>query len=409
MGALRTGGQGSVYKAKRMGAIISAVKLLPTPIHAENTDDKNFRDFQNEVEKLKKVNEDPSPNVVKILNSGLTESGSLPFIEMEYIEGPDLEDLLKPPHSPIFTIRETVKLAEHLGRALAHCHKVGVKHGDIKSNNVKFNEDTGNYMLLDFGLAVMSDEQRRSSLRHAGAVEFMAPEQHSGEMLFQSDVYSYGIILYELLAGTVPFPLISKVETSRNMVMLSHIERQVPDVMELRKNHLPAHWSDEKRTAEMQVPAWLIQIVQKCLEKKPEHRYKNGIELYEAVCNHSEGLLSKEEVSSLLVPLQNENELLRQKVQRYEKAAKSKILIIGTVVLLTFLGAFAINTSFDKKKDVASDSTVVEKKITALPRDADTVRRIKPANEQGLTPKKELEQKKKKETKDGLVDDVPYF
>jgi len=55
MGALRTGGQGSVYKGKRMGSIISAVKLLPTPIHTENKDDKNFRDFQNEVEKLKKV------------------------------------------------------------------------------------------------------------------------------------------------------------------------------------------------------------------------------------------------------------------------------------------------------------------------------------------------------------------
>jgi len=54
MGALRTGGQGSVYKGKRMGAIITAVKILPTPIHTENTDDRNFRNFKNEVEKLKK-------------------------------------------------------------------------------------------------------------------------------------------------------------------------------------------------------------------------------------------------------------------------------------------------------------------------------------------------------------------
>ena len=95
MGALRTGGQGSVYKGRRMGPVISAVKLLPTPIHTEDSDDKNFRNFQNEVEKLKKVNEQPNPNVVKILSSGLTESGCFPYIEMEYIEGPDLEDLLK--------------------------------------------------------------------------------------------------------------------------------------------------------------------------------------------------------------------------------------------------------------------------------------------------------------------------
>src|ERR1700712_3475347 len=166
MGALRTGGQGSVYKGRRMGAIISAVKILPTPIHTEHKDDKNFRNFQNEVEKLKKVNEVPNPNVVKILNSGLTESGSFPFIEMEFIEGPDLEELLKPPHESVFTVKETIKVAEQLSNALAHCHRLDVKHGDMKSNNVKFNKQTGNYILLDFGLSAMSDEQRRTSLRH---------------------------------------------------------------------------------------------------------------------------------------------------------------------------------------------------------------------------------------------------
>ena len=98
MGALKTGGQGSVYKGRRIGEIITAVKLLPTPIYSESAADKNFADFRNEVEKLKKVNENPNPNVVKILNSGISESGSFPFIEMEFIEGPDLEDLLKHPH-----------------------------------------------------------------------------------------------------------------------------------------------------------------------------------------------------------------------------------------------------------------------------------------------------------------------
>src|SRR6202012_5993574 len=73
MGALRTGGQGAVYKGRRMGPIITAVKILPTPIHAEDEEDKNYRNFQNEVSKLKKVNEQPNPNVVTILSSGLTE------------------------------------------------------------------------------------------------------------------------------------------------------------------------------------------------------------------------------------------------------------------------------------------------------------------------------------------------
>ena len=137
MGALKTGGQGSVYKARRMGEVITAVKLLPTPIFSESGDDKNYTAFQNEVKKLEKVNADPNPNVVKMLSYGITDSGSFPFIEMEFIEGPDLEELLKPPHDAVFTIKEAIKLAEQLAHALEHCHSRDVKHGDIKSNNVK--------------------------------------------------------------------------------------------------------------------------------------------------------------------------------------------------------------------------------------------------------------------------------
>ncbi len=283
MGALRTGGQGSVYKGRRFGPIISAVKLLPTPVHTESADDKNFKSFQNEVEKLKKVNEEPNPNVVKILNSGITESGSFPFIEMEFIDGPDLEDLLKAPHDRIFSVKEVVRVADHLANALAHCHKVGVKHGDIKSNNVKYNVHTGNYVLLDFGLSAMSDEQRRTSIRHAGAIEFMAPEQSEGQLLFATDIYSYGVILFELLAGQVPFPLTDNGQKSRNEVLLGHLEMVLPDILELRAANMPAEWTEDKKWLEMQVPAWLLKVINNCLEKNPENRYADGMVLQEAL------------------------------------------------------------------------------------------------------------------------------
>jgi serine/threonine protein kinase len=411
MGALRTGGQGSVYKGKRMGAIISAVKLLPTPIHTENQDDKNFRDFQNEVEKLKKVNEDPNPNVVKIINSGLTESGSFPFIEMEYIEGPDLEELLQAPNPPIFTIRETIKLATQLSNALAHCHRAGVKHGDIKSNNVKFNTETGNYILLDFGLAVMSDEQRRSSLRHAGAVEFMAPEQHDGEMLFQSDIYGFGIIVYELLAGVVPFPLISKSESNRNQVMISHVEKSVPDLLELRQNRLPADWSEEKRLAEMNVPIWLQDVVARCLEKSPLNRYANGAELHDAICNQIERqpVLLEEVVSAetnrKLTLLQAENERLQAEISGYKRYFKSKMLLfVAALVLVSFL-TFALSRmvgSENTVKEMAADSTNSSKKDSPKPlqsKPVDTIKKRSPVQKKASPTK----------TKDGLINDVPEF
>ena len=324
MGALRTGGQGSVYKGRRIGPIITAVKLIPTPIHTESIDDKNYRNFQNEVEKLKKVNEEPSPNVVKILNYGLTESGSFPFIEMEFIEGPDLEELLKPPHDKLFTVREVIRVADQLANALAHCHKVLVKHGDIKSNNVKFNIHSNNYILLDFGLSVMSDDQRRTSMRHAGAIEFMAPEQNEGAMYFQTDIYSYGIILFELLTGQVPFPLTDNGETSRNAVMLAHMETPVPDIMTLRRANLPDNWADEKKQHEMQVPIWLLNMIYRCLEKQPENRYKNGLALQETIVHESMLPNTNMQNNAELYALQQENERLQASTLYYQDAETAK-------------------------------------------------------------------------------------
>ena len=366
MGALRTGGQGSVYKGRRFGPIISAVKLLPTPVHMENTEDKNFRSFQNEVEKLKKVNEEPNPNVVKILNSGITESGSFPFIEMEYIEGPDLEELLKEPHDQIFSIKEVIKVADHLANALAHCHKLSVKHGDIKSNNVKFNIHTGNYVLLDFGLSAMSDEQRRTSIRHAGAIEFMAPEQSEGQMLFETDIYSYGVILYELLAGQVPFLLTDNGQKSRNEVLVGHLELAVPDILALRKHNLPESWNEAKRQHEMQVPGWLLNVISRCLEKLPQNRYADGLKLQEAIVQSSIAETGSGSAGSGTSTggyadtslLQMENERLQTLLLNYqENEGKTKepdtgvvviskpvffVLVMSVVLMTAFLSYFLV-------------------------------------------------------------------
>ena len=346
LGALRTGGQGSVYKGRRTGTIYTAIKMLPTPIYDESEEDKNYRNFQNEVTKLQKVNEQPNPNVVKILSSGVTESGSFPYIEMEYIEGPDLCDLLQPPHEKIFTIKELIKLADQLAGALAHCHKVGVKHGDIKSNNVKYNIHTGNYVLLDFGLAILTDEQRRSSIRHAGAIEFMAPEQHDGHMLPQTDVYSYGVVLYELLTGQVPFPFNSTGESGRNNVMLAHIEANVPNAITKREENIPAIWTKDKQHQEMQVPGWLLQIINKCLEKLPENRYADAIELYEAVVNgsisHTESNIPE---SFTATSIESNIERLQAQLLQYQQAANEQQAQLSALQSLAIETGSKFNTA----------------------------------------------------------------
>jgi len=301
LGALKSGGQGSVYKARKTGEIITAIKILPTPIASENDDDKHFISFRNEVQKLKRVNEVPNPNVVSIIASGITSSGNLPFIEMEYIEGPDLGELLQPPYDPVFSVKEVLKVADHLANALAHCHRAHIKHGDIKSNNVKFNQRTGNYVLLDFGLSVMSDEQRRTSIRYAGAIEFMAPEQSTGETLTETDVYSFGIVLFELLTGNVPFPLGNKGEMARNAVMLAHMEKLPPDIITLRRNALPTDWSADKQQREMEIPVWLLSMIYKCLEKDPANRFRNGCELQEFIQRGTISDERKKAVDNILV------------------------------------------------------------------------------------------------------------
>jgi serine/threonine-protein kinase len=160
----------------------------------------------------------------------------------------------------------------------------------------------------------------------------MAPEQNEGEMFFQTDVYSFGIILFELLAGTVPFPLHDKGETARNTVRLAHMETPPPDLLTLRRQKLPNSWSDNKKEHELHMPDWLVSMIYKCLEKKPENRFTNGVELSEYITLNSTLSAKKEEagaeqsdkLQAETKKLLKEKDQLQQVILKYQHEVSAK-------------------------------------------------------------------------------------
>ena len=258
--SIGTGGMGEVYRAHdaRLGRDV-ALKVLPSALAADP--DRRER-FEREARAAAALNH---PNIVTI--HSVEEIDGTPFITLELVEGKTLADLIPAGGLPLDRVLTLgIALADGVGAA----HQRGITHRDLKPSNVMLTDD-GRVKVLDFGLAkVREDEQKAASAglstvaltgegRIVGTVAYMSPEQAEGKPVDpRTDVFSLGIILYELASGTRPFTGDTPMST------MSAIIKDTPKpITEVRPG----------------LPRELSKIVNRCLAKDVEDRYQSAKDL----------------------------------------------------------------------------------------------------------------------------------
>jgi serine/threonine-protein kinase len=195
IGPLGKGGMGEVYRATdiRLGQTV-ALKFLPE--EAAHDPGKLAR-FHNEVRVARQITH---PNVCRVYDIG--EVGGLPFLSMEFVDGEDLASLLR--RIGRLPQDKAIEIARKLCAGLAAAHSQGVLHRDLKPANIMI-DGRGQVVITDFGLAGLAAEMQGAEIRN-GTPAYMAPEQLSGkEVSFHSDLYSLGLVLYEVFTGKKAF------------------------------------------------------------------------------------------------------------------------------------------------------------------------------------------------------------
>lgn len=319
---LGQGGYATVYKVRHNNlGYIRAIRVL-NAIIAHGETDKTYQKFLEECRLLLRLGNGNHPNIVHIYQPLLKAQRAI--VEMDFVDGKDLYHYLEEKHSFV-EIKDVLRLLSDIGSALSYCHediykfcmdkdednlqddpedgrkvlldnktkqrlinKYRVIHNDIHSGNIIRRED-GSYVLLDFGLAIEGDSVVRSSRRKNGAPEFKAPEKWENDSILttQSDIYSFGVVLYEYLAGRVPFLFDKKNSNSVEAEYLlgkAHKEQQPASIFDLRKAAF--EHSHPGETYEKDYPEWLEMLIMKCLSKSTKDRFKNGKELYSFVLEH---------------------------------------------------------------------------------------------------------------------------
>src|SRR3954471_15734439 len=216
-----TGGMSTVYRA--FDTVLErqvAIKLMHREI-AEDSD--QLERFRREARAVAQLNH---PHVVGVIDAG--EDGRTPYIVFEYVEGETLKDRIR--RCGRLPIPEAVAYAIEIARALGAAHARGIVHRDVKPQNVLIDEE-GTAKVTDFGIArTLDQEGLTADGRVLGTTDYVSPEQALGHAVTgQSDLYSLGVVLYEMLTGDVPFHGENQVS-----VAMKHVREDLPDVQRAR-------------------------------------------------------------------------------------------------------------------------------------------------------------------------------
>ncbi len=310
---LGQGGMGKVYKVHdtKIGEKIALKLIRPEA----GLDKKSLERFSNELKLARKIRH---KNVCQMFDLG--EDQGVRYITMEYVHGEDLRQLIRKVGR--LSPGQAIAIARQVCDGLEEAHKLDVVHRDLKPQNIMLDDD-GNARIMDFGIArSLTGKSITGAGTFIGTPEYMSPEQVEGKDVDQrSDIYSLGVILYEMVAGRRPFD-------GETALSIAHKQKyEAPE---------------DPRKFNAQITEGLARVILKCLEKDKAARYESARALDAALAGIEEGLPTTEKVVPKRKSVTTRDITVTFNVK--------KLVVPGLAVLVLAAGAFVLTTVIGGKK-----------------------------------------------------------